>query len=109
MLYDQLPKSVSRKRRLSGEHLVDDDTHRIDIRLCIDLARALGLFGRHVVGSPEHGVGLGAQARMILFSRQLGNSEVEDFRSFPRRHLPVWHHHDVVRFEVSVNSIPIEK
>ncbi len=101
--------ALSLKRPIPRHQLVQDDAERKDVGSSIDLA-TLQLFGRQVRGRAHHQpvAGQGCAAR-CLFRRlvvaadaslrsQLCEAEVQQL------HAPVRGHHDVGRFEISMDD-----
>jgi hypothetical protein len=76
----------------AGEHLIEHDTERPDIRTCIDIIAAK-TFGAHVRQRADDGAG----PRQSV-SRQLGDAEVEDLDDALGRQ------HHVGRLDVTMND-----
>ena len=63
------------ERRLAGEHLVEQDAERVDVRAGVDVL-AHRLLGRDVVGGAEHPARLGEPVGL----ERAGDAEVGDLR-----------------------------
>ena len=61
------------ERHIPGEHLVEDDAERVDVRLAVDVV-AERLLGRDVVGRAEHAA-VGGQPVLV---ERAGDAEVGD-------------------------------
>ena len=79
--------------RLAGEHLVEHDPERVDVRLAGHLV-AERLLRRHVVGGPEHTAG----GREALRLERARDAEVRDLRA------PVGVDQHVLRLDVAVDQ-----
>ncbi len=85
---------VGLEGRLAGEHLVQDDAERVDVRLARDLV-AQRLLGRHVVGRAQHASGGGEPLRL----ERPCDSEVRDLGA------PVGVDQHVLRLHVPVHEL----
>ena len=98
--------SLAREGQRAGEHLVEDDAHRIEVAARIDRAvHPAGLFGRHV--GERAGGELGLVGRRA-FSRQAGGAaeagQVDGEVSAPLGRLV---HQDIGRPDVLVDEPPL--
>ena len=85
-----------------GQQLVQQHTEAVDVGAGVDVEPGhLGLFGRHVLGRPDHLPKLGEQGLLGQFGRRrLGDSEVDHLR---HRDPVVQRHQDVRRFQVPMD------
>ncbi len=98
-LVDDADHRVALERQVPGEHLVEHDARRKQVRARID-GKTLDLLGRHVVGRSQHR----AHLRLIGLLRLLGlvdpaDAEVGDFH---RERLV--HQHDVAGLDVAMDD-----
>jgi hypothetical protein len=89
-----------RERRLAAEHLVGDDTQRIEVAPSVDLTLPSRLLGRHVGRGPEGHSGR-RQPGITPLGHRTGDSKVGDHRA-PRFRIE----DDVVRLDIAVNDAP---
>ncbi len=87
---------------LPREHLVEDDSHRVDVRATIDGGIAPELLGRHVRRRAHGGARLGQLREGIRPEEQSRDPEVEDLD--PLRALIRLREEDVGRLEIAVDD-----
>jgi hypothetical protein len=85
------------KRQPAGDALVENHAQRVEIGPKID-GSSEGLFGRHVVGSPEERTGARRPVHLVHSGFQLRNPEVEYLA------VPAGRHEDVVGLQIAVND-----
>ena len=90
--------AVALERDLSGEHLVQNDSERVDVGLPGHLVSQC-LLRRHVVGRPDHLPGAGQVLRLEL--QVARDAEVGDLGA------PLLVDQDVVRFHVTVDELAL--
>ena len=97
---NQVAHRRPQKRRLTGQHLVQNHPKRIDIR---SVGRELGpptLLWRHVGRRTHQHIAFGADRLSAQVFRHFRNAEIEQLDPFPPRKIRVPHQHDVVWLRV---------
>ena len=79
---------------LAGQELVENDAYRVEIGAFVNLKGVRPLFGGLIMGSTDGH----PRERWIALVQQLGKSEVQ------HGHMALIIPHDVLRFQVTVNS-----
>ena len=92
MLHGDLDRRVARERDVAGEHLVQHDAQRVEIRAGVD-GGAAGLFGREVLRRADDRPGLGHLRRARARDPEVGHLQAA-----------VRADHDVVRLDVAVDD-----
>ena len=96
---DPLHRVAGAERQDAGEHLVEDDAHRIEIAARIDRAvHPAGLFGRHV--GERAGAELGLVGRGVFARQARGEAEAGEVD----RRRPLAVHQDIGRSDVLVDE-----
>src|SRR6266508_2731155 len=97
MFDENRPRGACFEGNSAGEHLIKDDTERVDIRLFAQFT-AFDLFWRHIHGrSHDH-------ARLCQSSSRCAVSQSRDTEVHQLNFLTSPNDHNVLRFNVSVND-----
>ena len=97
---ENLLRGLLHKRRMAGQHLVGENTHRVDIRPVVDVWIRGGLFRTHVGRRPQRDSHR-RQRRLSAFTRstdRLSHAKIRDHG------MPLAEQH-VIRFDVAMDHV----